>query len=167
MKTICKTIIIPVLMFFYTNGLQAQTTQTKLNQVELMKQFVGTWKAEMVRDTTWIMEYKSFGNGMEFYLTAETKGTIIFELKTLMGYDKYRDKLIEFGIVKSSPEIKHYEGWFTSANKCEEVLLEDIPNSEKSVLIWKYEFKSPDLLIETDIKNDKIIGTFTFHRVKK
>jgi len=114
-------ITIAVFLFIGIIGMKAQTTQTKLNQFELVKQFIGIWKAEMVRDTSWIMEYKSFGNGMEFYLTAETKGTIIFELKTLMGYDKYRDKLIEFGIVKSSPEIKHYEGWFTSANKCEEV----------------------------------------------
>lgn len=39
MKTFCLTIVIVVVMLSCTNGIQAQTTLTKLNQVELMKQF--------------------------------------------------------------------------------------------------------------------------------
>ena len=52
MKIFCLTISIAVFLLVLLNGLQAQTTTTKLNQVELLKQFLGTWKSEMVNDTT-------------------------------------------------------------------------------------------------------------------
>jgi hypothetical protein len=43
MKKICFTTTIVIFLLLCTNGIQAQTTQTKLNQVELMKHFIGTW----------------------------------------------------------------------------------------------------------------------------
>jgi hypothetical protein len=43
MKTFCLTTIIAITLLLCTHGIQAQNTQTKLNQVELMKQFIGTW----------------------------------------------------------------------------------------------------------------------------
>jgi hypothetical protein len=88
MKTFCLTTMIALFLFFCTNGLQAQTTQTKLNQVELMKQFIGTWKGETGKDTTFTIEDKSFGDGHDVYLKTETKGKIIWEAKSLVGYDK-------------------------------------------------------------------------------
>ena len=165
MKKVLTTSI-AVFLILCSNDIQAQITQTKLDQIELMKQFTGNWKAEMIRDTTWIMECKSFGNGLEFYLTAETKGRKVFEMKTLLGYDKNKDEHIEFGIIKSIPEIALYEGRFTSANKFEEILLKDISNLEKTTSIFIYEFKSTDLMIETDIKDNKTVGTFKWFRVK-
>lgn len=56
MKTFCLTTMIAVFLFFCSNGMLAQTTQTKLNQVELMKQFLGTWKCEIAKDTFNIWE---------------------------------------------------------------------------------------------------------------
>ncbi len=44
MKKICLTITIAVFLLICSSGIQAQTTQTKLNQVELAKQFLGTWQ---------------------------------------------------------------------------------------------------------------------------
>jgi hypothetical protein len=87
-----------------TNGIQAQTTQTKLNQVELMKQFIGTWKSE-TNDTTYIIEDKHYGDGHEVYMKNETKGKIIWEQKSLIGYDKKNDMLIEAMIEHNSPNI--------------------------------------------------------------
>jgi hypothetical protein len=43
MKTFCKAIMISVFLLLCPNGIQAQATDAKLNQVELMKQFIGTW----------------------------------------------------------------------------------------------------------------------------
>jgi hypothetical protein len=73
MKTFCLTTMIVVFLLLCTQGIQAQTQQTKLNQAELLKQFLGTWKSEMVNDTTWAGEMKSFGNGLEAYFKAELK----------------------------------------------------------------------------------------------
>ena len=105
MKTFSLTTMSVVFLLCLSIGIQAQTTQTKLNNLELFKQFVGTWKGEMGKDTAFVMEIKSFYNGFESYLKTETKGKILIEEKTIMGYDKKIDKLLESGIDNSSPAI--------------------------------------------------------------
>jgi hypothetical protein len=62
MKTFYITTMIVALLLLCTNSSQAQTAQTKLNQVELMKQFAGTWKCES-NDTTFTIEDKYYGGG--------------------------------------------------------------------------------------------------------
>lgn len=46
------------------NNLQAQKVQTKLNQVELFKQFIGIWRFEYGKVTFLIIENTPFGIGM-------------------------------------------------------------------------------------------------------
>ena len=167
MKTISLTTIMAVFLLLCTNGIQAQSTQPKLNQVELMKQFIGTWKGEMGKDTAFIMEIKSFYNGFESYLKTETKGKIIIEEKTIMGYDKKNDRLVESGIMNGNPGILIWANWFSSANKMEAVYLEDNSNPEKATFRWTFELKAPDLLVWTNLINNKATGTYTFHREKK
>jgi len=94
------------------------------------------------------------------------KGKIIREAKSLIGYDKKNDKLIDSEINNINPNNRLYSIWFTSTNNFEAILFEDISNPEKATYS-NYEFQSPDLLIETDIKNNKTIGTQTYHRVYK
>jgi hypothetical protein len=165
MKTSCLIILIGVFLFLCTNGLQAQTTQTKLNQVELMKQFTGTWKSE-TNDTTYIIEDKLYGDGHEVYMKNETKGKIIWEQKSLIGYDKKNDMLIEAMIELNSPNITLFSIRFSSTNKYEEILLEDIPNHEKATEKDFFELKFPDLFIDTYMKNNKIVSVDTFKRIK-
>jgi hypothetical protein len=86
-------------MLIYYYGILAQTEQTKLNQVEFMKQFIGKWKSEIGKDTTLVCEFKSFGGGLELMAKSEIKGKIIFEEKALIGYDKTFDKLIQSSLV--------------------------------------------------------------------
>jgi hypothetical protein len=167
MKKFCLTITIAVFLLICLNELQAQTTQTKLNQVELMKQLVGTWKSEAFQDSIWTGEIKSFGNGLDWSFKIELKGKIVREGKALIGYDKKNDKLIECDLYNGSPNIILYSMWFTSANKYQEVSLEDSSNPEKASFVLKFELKSPDLVIENDFLNNKLINTYTVHRIKK
>jgi hypothetical protein len=163
MKTFYLTTVIVVFLLCCTNGIQAQTTQTKLNQVELMRQFLGTWKSELVQDTIWTGEGKSFGNGMELYFKAETKGKMVSEMKSLMGYDKKNDKLIEVDLMKGS-DIMVYAFWFKLKNTCIEIPYEYIANPEKAPIKWDIEFKSPDLFVQTMTKDNKIVQVMTFKR---
>ena len=158
--------MIAVFFLLCTIGIQAQTTQTKLNHLELFKQFVGTWKGEMGKDTTFVMEIKPFYNGFESYAKAETKGKIVLEEKAFMGYDKKSDKLIESGIMNNNPEIILWTLWFTSEKKCEEVLLADGSNPEKASLKWKFEIISPNSMLWNNLINNKITGAYTFYREK-
>jgi len=51
MKKLGLTTVIFVFLLFLFDGIQGQTTQTQLDQIDLMKQFLGTWQWERTKDT--------------------------------------------------------------------------------------------------------------------
>jgi hypothetical protein len=136
-----------------------------LNQVELFKQMIGTWKSEIARDTFYIAQYKPFGNGLEGNIKIVTGGKKIMEGKVLLGYDKKNDKFVETDLVEGS-DIMLYGIWFTSKSTLTEVPWEDILNPEKTPVIWKYEIKSPDVFVWNNIENNKTTFSYNFHREK-
>jgi hypothetical protein len=136
-----------------------------LNQVELWKKFLGTWKGEVAKDTFSIFTARPFGTGMEGTFKIVTKGKTVNEGKTLNGYDKKSDKFIEAG-VQSGSGINVYAYWFTSANTCEGIPIAYISNPENAVLRWTFEFKSPDMYVVTTIENNKPIKTENYYREK-
>jgi hypothetical protein len=83
-----------------------------------------------------------------------------------MGYDKKNDKIIETDLYKGS-DIIVYAFWFTSKNTCIQIPYEYISNPQKAPLILKYEFKYPDLFIETFNQNNKVVAVYKFNRVKE
>ena len=78
-------------------------TSKELNQVELLKQFLGTWKGEIAKDTTSILQNKNY---MVLVLLGTiktvTKGKTIMEGKAIIGYDKKSDKFLETDLIKGS-----------------------------------------------------------------
>jgi hypothetical protein len=164
MKTFCVCTMAVVFLFLCSDVTQAQTTQTKLDQAELMKQYLGTWKCEVSKDTTFIFEAKSYGTGLDCLVRAETKGKIIMEGKAIIGYDKKTDKYIEADLFKGS-DIILQAIWFISKNTSIEMPYENISKPENGTKS-KGEFKSPDLFISTDLVNNKPVKTNTWTRVK-
>jgi hypothetical protein len=61
MKKFYVAITIVVFLLIFSIGIQAQTTQPTLNQVELMRQFLGTWQAKAGIDTVEVWEFQQFG----------------------------------------------------------------------------------------------------------
>ena len=167
MKKISLTTVILVLLLFLSNVMQAQTTQTQLNQLELIKQFIGNWTAEMGKDTTVFCEYKLFGTGMEDYYKGITNGKIFLSEKGLWGYDKKTDKNIHAQLWDPSSRLDINVWWFTSKNICEGVQYQYISNPENASLKWKLEFKSSESMIMTTSLNNKVVSILTFTREKK
>jgi hypothetical protein len=140
-------------------------TSKELNQVELMKQFLGTWKWDVSKDTTSIFDFKSYGTGIEGYFKYITKGKIVMEGKQLWGYDKRVDKYILSFLTKGM-DVESYAVWFTSKNKYEWIPYSDISNPENASFKFTGVFKSNDLFLETYIKNNKEVAVWTFTRIK-
>jgi len=136
-----------------------------LNQVELMKQCVGSWKCDIAKDTTAFWDAKSYGTGIEDNYRLVTKGRIVLEGKGLYGLDKSIDKFIDAGLVKGK-DIGIYAFGFKSNSKYESIPYSDISNPEKASWKIEGEFKSPDMIVETTIVNNKPIKTSTWTRVK-
>lgn len=159
--------MIAVFILLCTNGVQAQTTQTGLNQVELMKQLLGTWKNESAKDTVFTAEFKSYGNGgLELNLKSVTQGKIWLEMKQLWGYDKKSDKYVAAGLMKDNPEITLEAAWFTTKNTWEQIPFEFVSKPEQATSKVTFEFKSPDQVVRNQIVNNKSVGTETYTRVK-
>ena len=167
MKKLCIISMIAVFPLLFVNGLQAQTTPTTLNQVELMKQMLGSWTAEMGKDSTVTCEYKLFGIGMEDYMVASTKGKIYLTEKGLWGYDKKNDKFIHAQLFDGFAGLDMNVWWFTSNVICEGVQYQYISNPDAAPLKWTLEFKTPDLMLMTTTVNSEIVSILTFTREKK
>jgi hypothetical protein len=165
MKKFCLTAIIILSLLLFTNVIQSQTTQSQLNQVELMKQFIGYWKCDITKDTTRFWDVKLFGTGLECSLKVIAKGKVIMEAKRLWGYDKRVDKYIGLELTKGM-DMRIYAQWFTSNYKGVAILYGDISNPEMATIKGEAEFKSPDMYIITSIVNNKLVKTDTYTRVK-
>jgi hypothetical protein len=166
MKKIYFNALIAALLLLCTNRTEAQTSLTKLNQVELMKQFIGTWQTEIARDTIQIDEYTAFGNAVAGNIKNVTKGKILQSVKELWGYDEKNDKIVFAQVSDLSPNIMLYAFWFTAENKCEGVAYQDISNPEKAALKYKMEIKSTDIWTMKMLQNNKEVAGLTFTRVK-
>jgi hypothetical protein len=166
MKALCLTTMIVVFLLISSNPSQAQTTQTKLNQVELMKQLVGSWTWRNAKDTIVNFSFKSVGSGEDCDFKCVTKGKTIMEGKQLWGYVKGIDKFIVAGI-NEKPDIEISAVWFTSKYKYVIIPFSDISNPEKASFKVEGDIKSPDIFTETTIVNDKPVKTDTWTRVKE
>ncbi len=165
MKILGSTIMIALFLLLSLNGIQAQT---ELNQVELMNQYIGTWKIEVGKDTSSIFEVTAFKEDvLEINSKTVANGKIIYEGKSLRGYDKESNRYIDVGEdLDYPPAIIFTFWWFSSKDICHLSNNLDLNNSEKAAIKSKIEFKSPDLFIQTITENGKVKKINTVKRVK-
>jgi hypothetical protein len=161
MKTILRTIIIAIFVSMSYGEVKAQPKLDKLDQVELMKQFLGNWKGELGKDTFLISENKSFGTGMVSIARIITKDTCLDSIRHLYGYDKKIDKFILAELIKSSPVVEICNSWFTSNNTGEIVIV----NPANVNVRYKYEFRNPDMIVQTALLNDKVVKEISLTRI--
>lgn len=158
---------IAVLILICFNGIQAQTTQSNLNQVELTKQFLGTWERQPSQDTIRTIEFKSFGFGLIYTSKTKANEKIISEGMSIMGYDNVNDKMFQCLIFNTSPNVYNYAWWFTSPTKFTVINYADLKDPEKASFIGKGELVSSDMFVENHYINGKVIETTSWHRINK
>jgi len=165
MKKICLTITIAVFLLFLLNGLQAQTNQTKLDQVELNNQLIGSWEFEYGKDTTGYADFIPYGTGIDATIKYVSKGKTFMERRINWAYDKTLDKMIGLSQIKGGDVVLVSVQWI-SKNKYVFVDYKDISNPEKAS--WKIEgtIKSHDLLEIIYYENNKPVNTVNYIRVK-
>ncbi len=165
-----KLFLILVIAGFFLAGLseiQAQTTQPKLNQVELFKQIIGDWKAQWT-DTILNLETRAFGSGMEanYNYKLAGKDKIILEGRQLWGYDSKLDKYV-VATLETGKDIWLLVFWFTSGNKYLMTSLTDTSNPDKAYFKVEGEIHSPDTFTETWIMDGQVVVRYDYNRVKK
>jgi hypothetical protein len=167
MKKLCSTAVIVISVLIWSNKLMAQDTEPKLNQVELMKKFIGIWKIELPEGEAMIMEVKPFGSAMVGNTKFISNDTAFDSNKYLWGYDKTNDKIVLAEIFDNTPNMEIDILWFTSESVVDGVLQKDISSPENAVIKFYFEFKSSDLIIFKYLKNNNVLTELTFNREKE
>ncbi|MDP4224354.1 MAG: hypothetical protein Q8868_13690 [Bacteroidota bacterium] len=163
MKTVSLRTLLAVFIISCPTFIQSQTVINNLDQVRLMKKFIGTWRCETGRDTTAYWEFRSFGTGIDSNIKYVTGGRIVSEVKALYGYDKRIDKFISALMVKGM-DIGLFALWFLSETKYEIIFYNDLANPEAAYIKTRGEFKSPDLIVVTKFVNDRPASSLTYTR---
>ena len=110
MKKYYILLIVSVCMLFSIYGIEAQTPQTKLNQVELMKQFVGTWKNDVGKDTIDIWDCQQHENAFVSTIHRLIHKKESFLLSENWVFSPREEKFIGFTMLPSG----NYMTWISS-----------------------------------------------------
>jgi hypothetical protein len=165
MKKTFLSMTIIVFLLLCSNGIQAQSTQTKLNQVELMKQWLGTWQRDIGKDTVELWEGKLYGKAVVINVYQVINGKRSDYYIINCGYDERDDKLKGYNLLPNS----HFGTWigmFTT----DKIFKADMVDTFKPEMVWwknEVEFKSPSEMIVGAFKPDGIkTGEWTYKKVK-
>jgi ketosteroid isomerase-like protein len=83
----------------------SQTNQTKLNQVELMRKFLGAWQSTNVKDTVWTWEMNEYSNAIVQVGTSIIKGVKKADFTVFYTYDSASDNFNCFGLYPNGSNI--------------------------------------------------------------
>ena len=165
MKKLCLTSAIAVFLLFCLNGVQAQTSQTTLNQVELMKQSLGTWQREVGKDSIQIAEIQQYGNAFteNVYLVANGRKSMVNIWA--LSYSPKEDKFKLFS-VRPSGNYSTFVASFISKNKCIADRVQDF-NPEKVLGKIELVYETPTNFTVNWINSDGIkVGEEKWIKVK-
>lgn len=166
MKALCLTTMLIAFLLLSTKGMQAQTTQPKLNALESMKQYLGIWKGEVAKDTVMILNFTSYGKAIEDNYKLVTKGKILFSGKEIYGYNQEYDKIIIASLTDYSPEIGLGVGWVISKDTGNVVGYQYLSNPEKDNNKVQWILIPPDSAKRIVYQNNKVISVSRFFREK-
>lgn len=137
--------------------------QSNLNQVELNKQFIGTWKCEYAKDTFLVIKNNPFGaNGMVSVSRIFTKSETLDSIIQLYAYEKNYDRFIMSELVRSSSTLEICYMRFTT-NTTGEII---VTNTDNAKFEWRFEFKSPDLIVQQALFDGKVVKEVSVNRVE-
>ena len=166
MKKLCFTTMIAVFLLIFNNGLQAQTTQTKLDQLKLFKTlYVGTWQRVISKDTVQVLEIQQFGNAFveNIFLVVNGKKTFQFGISTV--YSPKEDNFKSFWFYQNG-SYNTSIGSYTSENKLSFNYVENF-NPEKVLRKAEKIHDTPDSYTAVFYKTDGTKGgEYKWTRVK-
>jgi hypothetical protein len=139
-----------------------KTSNPILDQVSLMKQFIGNWTCQYGKGTILVIENIPFGAGMVSNCQIIQESTVLDSIRQLYGYDKKTDKFIMAELIESSAGIEICTIWFTSRNSGEMV----VTNTENAKYKWSFKFKTPDLIHQIAKLDGKLVKEVMLTRTK-
>ena len=171
MKKISALFIAGLITLCFSISLNAQSSDKDLDQVELMKQFIGEWKADLKNDTVINLGISPLEKGYVHTATWKTKGETVNSSYGVSGFTWKYGKINMFALW-SDGMVSRDLGKFITKDK---LVLERFSADHKiKFAIWELTFLTPDK-IKSVYKwkggandwSEATITEFTFQRVVK
>ena len=153
-----------LLSCLFTN-LYSQSAEEELDQLELMKQFIGKWAAEAGKDSTWLWEITPSNNGYGHAFYLKVKGKTVETMPGIIGFGS-EYKTTNMFILYQDGFISRDIGGFVSDNKY--IAERFYPQDNKAVLgTWESTLLTPDKFTATwKVEGVKVMELF-YIRVKE
>ena len=149
-----KLILATIAVFFLVCyiGVQAQTPQTKLDQLKLMQGGVGTWQHVISKDSSEVMECQQYGNAFvqNTYLVVNGKKSLRYGIISL--FSPKEDKFKGFWF-RPSGSYSTFLSSFVSENKSRSDFVQNF-NPEKVLYRTEGVSETPNSYTATFFKLD-------------
>ena len=164
-KIIISIFALPFFALCFSMNLHAQSSENDLDQVELMKQFIGKWAAEAGKDSTWLWEITPSNNGYVHAFYLNVKGKTVATLPGIFGFgSEYRTT--NLFILYQDGFVSRDIGGFVSDNKY--IAERFYPQDMKTGLgTWECTFLTPDKFTAIWKVEGVKKGEFIYTRVKE
>ena len=117
---------------FFSNGIKAQTTQQQLNLAEVWKPFIGTWQANVGKDSVEVWDYKPYGKAVVINVYNIVKGLKNPVYINNVIYDSKDAKYKGFVLYNDGG----YNTWIATFNAEKNTFLVDIVNDLNPETVW-------------------------------
>ena len=141
MKKISAFCISGFIALGFSMSLHAQSSQQDLDQVELMKQFIGEWKHDSGNDTVSYISYSPYGKGYLFKAKWQANGETYNEAQGIIGYANSYKRINMFFLWQEGTMARDL-GQFDTQDKL--VMKRRNANFEVNFAIWEWTFLTPD-----------------------
>ena len=170
-KIIFSILALLLIALCIPDNVNAQSSETDLDQVELMKQFIGKWVRERGVDSTLVWEFVPWEKGYEVILSWQAKGEPYRTYKGIIGFSGGGDNTVISYHMKPNGSILKDFGKFESDGK---IVYKRYNSSHSHVNgTLEYLFVSPDkfeMIYKSrgskDTWDDASVMEWTFTRVK-
>lgn len=166
MKTLVSKIVVILFFVCLSDGMQAQTQATALDQQKLISQFLGTWHHNVAKDTIEVWEMDRYGSAFEIKVYNLVKDKKVHIRKDLSSLNTTEGKF--YGVQHYyNGNISTWLGAFTSEKKMN---VEFVKNFDPAIVYAKYEFvnDSPDTFTMTGFTKDGVkTSEYKFTKVRK
>ena len=154
-----------VFLLFSMNGLQAQAVQANLNQMELIKQFLGSWKCDLDKDTVEMWECNPYGGIHTTVVSLIIKGKKADLYLNNAGFDK-RDGKFKGLLLYPNGDYYTWIGMFTSEKKLSVAIVDNL-NPEKVLAKYEFVFLTPTSRTMTSFTAEGVkVKDYQYNKVK-
>ena len=134
-----------MLAFSLSLNLSAQSSGKKLDQVELAKQWLGTFDMQVGEDSIMHMKALPLGDGLYFLGEWRTAGKTYYSACGVVGFTRDKETIILSGAWSDGGTMQEIGRFVSEKKLVMERFLPDNPNH--AVGIGEYDFSDPDKII--------------------